>query len=885
MTARIGPLLLFVQALLAPSGAAFETTGLDPARSYRGMCFLSSSIGKELSLEEIRSFVASCRIDLVAVDFAWITHHWPRTDFAAVERLAAGLQGDGVEVVALYRPRALRPSDAGVHYAVDRNGKIAASHNELCLTHEDSITWGARWGAEILKLLPSIDQVALYNLRPACACEKCRDGGSAALTAAFLARCRAEWEKVRPGIRIGHVGLADEYAAELDFFMPFLALNRERAGGPPVDPAKLLAGARTVRSRRKGRAVVPFAKVCWESATTNQTEDVVATIAECRKQTSSFILWYYEWLFHHPQGRYDRKALVEALGGDWALLRAHFTESAAPAGSPNWIYFEGVVGGQGDPPKLVLSWGQKTEEVAAARSSVLISYLADRVFGRMPRLSVSLADTNRVLLGFDLPRSWRASPRLKAELVLDLKNSERLPVSVPFELAAHAVKGQWSPETTTWKNQPPFDKEPGATVRVEPRAQILRIDVTRLVRAWLAGDAENRGLLLKVAAVTRDEMPAVLSPEEPPDLTYPFLEKRIEKLPWPHQAPGLSPEQVLELCREVWVINDFPLYQADAEGAWRYFHGGLDIVLANGTVIHAVEDGYVKAIVGPCIVIADAEGAEPCYGWSYAHLGEHRVAVGEFVKRGTVIGVVEFKGLAHLHLDRVFSQGPYWGSWHYITVPNGHFTYTDDEPPVIETPFFFFRNDSDERIAPGDDGEVRLSGEVDLVVGMREAGRYARSEAGFGDRLGVMRMDYEIARLEDGPGHSFRSFDFGILAIKKGFHARSYGTELAKVVYKHYALFEHLPRAGDKALSYYVLTNCRGDEPPRELALGDRKSCWDTARKDAGGRRVFPDGSYRVTVTARDFDGHTARASMTVTVANGPEPGAAGRTDPGGAVR
>jgi murein DD-endopeptidase MepM/ murein hydrolase activator NlpD len=731
----------------------------------------------------------------------------------------------------------------------------------LCFAHEDSVAWGAQWGSEILRRVPSIRNLALYNLSSPCACERCRDGGSTAHVAAFLRRCRAEWKKVRSKVRIGHVGVSDEHSEALDFLMPFVIVNRSTADAPPLDAAALLEGAVALRSRHKTRAVLPFAKTCWENATKNTTGDVAATIAEAERRGTGLVLWYHEWLFHDRDGRYDEKALVDALGGDWAKLKEYCAKPSegagpAPAGSPNWFYFESKESTAGGP-KLVLTLKGASREIRAAGDTTLITYLPNNVMGSGGWLAVSLNDTNRVLIAFDSPKRVRRSSLRKAELVLDMKNSKPAPVSVPFELALHAVTSDWSETAASWSRRPTFESAPAATLKVEPRAQILRIDLTDLVKRWLKRDVANHGVLIKVAAPMEDTGQAApaSAPETPPELTFPTKEKRIEKLPWPHQAAGLKRAEVEK--------------QADEKGQWRYFHGGLDIVLENGTEIYAMKDGFVKAIMGSSIVIAEKKGDKPCYGWSYSHLGSHTVKVGDFVKRGTVIGEVDFKGLAHIHLERVFSQGPHWGAWHYICVPNGHFTYTDDDPPVIETPFHFFPNGSDDRIESDDAGEVRLSGSVDIVVGMREAGRYAHSDGGFGDRLGVMRTDYEIARVGGGTKRSFRSFDFGILNFRKGYSGRAYGTELTKVVYKHYALLETGKRGGNKVLCYYVITNCAGDEPPRKLDPEDRKHAWDTAGKDAKGRPLFPDGTYRITVTATDFDHNEASASMTVTVANG----------------
>jgi hypothetical protein len=200
----------------------------------------------------------------------------------------------------------------------------------------------------------------------------------------------------------------------------------------------------------------------------------------------------------------------------------------------------------------------------------------------------------------------------------------------------------------------------------------------------------------------------------------------------------------------------------------------------------------------------------------------------------------------------------------------------DEDPPVIAEPFYFFTNNTDVMIRPSGDGRIVLRGEVDIVVAMREVGHYAHSkESGFGDRLGVMRMDYEIRRVDDPAGfepRSFRSFDFSSLKIRKG-EGRSYGTELTKVVFKHWTLFD-IPRpTGNAVLSFYVVTNCAGDEPPHELRLEDRDHGWNTAERGGDGRRVYPDGEYEITVIARDFDGHKAQRSMRVTVRGSPSAG------------
>ena len=365
--------------------------------------------------------------------------------------------------------------------------------------------------------------------------------------------------------------------------------------------------------------------------------------------------------------------------------------------------------------------------------------------------------------------------------------------------------------------------------------------------------------------------PATLAEEPPTNLTFPYSEKHIKKLPWPHEPPGLDAEAKDEFNGQVWVINDFPLYQADVEGNRRYFHGGLDIVADNGTKIYAMKDGWVKLDRYSSIIIANREDGSPCYGWSYAHLGDLQVRVGDFVKAGTWIGEIDFRGLPHIHLTKVFSEGKYWGSWNYVCPPNAHFTYVDKEPPHIETPFWFFKNNSDTRIEPSESGVTTVSGEVDIVVAMRDGGQFAHSgESGFGDRLAVARIDYEITPVSDNAkdARRFCSFDFEKIRFKKGFRGSAYGTELTKIVYKHWTLVQSARPSGSKTHCYYVITNCPKDEAPQELELSHRDCCWNTTERDSEGNPLFPDGTYEVKVTAHDFAGKQSSAATMVKVAN-----------------
>lgn len=668
----------FMQAILQFEGDQTEPNlpdpcDLDPDVSYRGITFLSSNISNGISLDEIRNFVSDCNIDFVVIDFAWITYHWPRTNLAAVEQLASELVSQGIAVAAMYRPRVLSPSEANIHYAENSDGSTDLDHNHLCLAYEDSVAWGAQWGTGILNALPSINKVIIYNLLTPCCCQLCQGGQGAIYAEQFMQRCRTEWDAVRPGVQVGHVGLGAEYADQVDFFCPFLIINRWGYNNP-VDVNSLLDDLITPDSQPGNKPVIPLAKICWETTTDNTTEDIINTIETCESRQTGFILWYYDWIFHPTGGMYDPDLIIEALGGQ--------------SGS---------------------------------------------------------------------------------------------------------------------------------------------------------------------------------------DLTFPYEETIIEPLPWPHQAPDLTPQQIDTLIQQLWIINDFPLYQADQAGDLRYFHAGLDIVLDNNTPIYAMKDGWVKFTDYSTITIADTSDNIPSYGWEYTHLSNFQVQVGDFVTSGTFIGEVDFDGLPHIHLSKVFSQGDYWGWWRYMCIPNGHFSYIDEEPPVINTPFYFFENNSDTEIESGGAGNVVLCGQVDIVVPMREPGLYARDNiSGYGDRLGITKIEYEIRPTGSTPGSGqiFHSFDFNDIKIKSNARNPEYNAGLTRLVYKHWSFFEEERTSWDKYFSYYIITNCSGEQSPQEINISDQNYCWDTTALDQDDFPVFPNGTYDITVTAYDFSGHSSTQTMTVEVDN-----------------
>jgi hypothetical protein len=542
-----------------------------------------------------------------------------------------------------------------------------------------------------------------------------------------------------------------------------------------------------------------------------------------------------------------------ASGG---LLAAALFASALPREDPRaWVWFTSAEAEDGVAPKLVVTVGEENHELRTTDDATILEYLGNRVLGSQTDLAVNLADTNRALVRFDLSALPAVGEIDTATVVLDMHLSN-IPPREAFWIDAHRVLSDWDEGTVSWQTQPEFESEPLVRLWQSPRSGVVRFDITEAVREWRADELAPNGLLLRISSASKES--------GPPDLTFPSAEAEVKMLPWPHQAPGASRRETRELVESLFVINDFSLYQADGNGSYSYFHGGLDVVLPRGTPIYALEDGWVKGIVQSTIVIGAAEDAKPAFGWAYTHLEDFQFGVGDFVKTGERIAQVGEHALEHLHLDRVFSEGEHWPDWKYICPPYDHFEFVDEDPPVITAPFAFFENDAGETTPArferkNEKDQTVVRGSVDIVVGMRDPGLYAHSkENGFGDRLGVARIDYRIRGRGVREGRA--SFDFREIRFKKGYEDRTYSTAIAHTVFKHWTLLETEGRTGHEALSYYVVTNHPTEGRVRELSSLHRDHAWDTTK--------VPDGVYEITVTAVDWKGNETTESTSVEVEN-----------------
>jgi hypothetical protein len=326
------------------------------------------------------------------------------------------------------------------------------------------------------------------------------------------------------------------------------------------------------------------------------------------------------------------------------------------------------------------------------------------------------------------------------------------------------------------------------------------------------------------------------------------------KSPYPHHDPTISQDEYQSLVNDLFIINNYGLYQCGESPDQCYFHDGLDFVLTNGTPIFAIKAGTVRANIGGSayyrtLVVEDAD--TPGMAWSYTHVYFFDVSPGEEVEKGQFLGRVNFQGLDHIHLSRTrLKEGGTWRNFEDLinVYPDDYFTFIDEQAPIIKTPFNYFPNLSD---APFTNDTI--FGEVDIVVSMRDIGRYAGGWIGngyWGDRLAVRDISYRI--LKDGVEiFNRKSFDFR----KMEFRYNPYRWRETMTVFKHHTVLD--PDAGNNNAfhSHYIITNAK-ENLQGEINPQDENLAWNTLELDAQGQAKYPNGLYQIEVTAHDSNGN-----------------------------
>lgn len=308
--------------VLLAVGEAQPQAGAPPPQ--RGIAVLADNIGTKFPVEALLEFVDRGHFAPVVIDWAWITAHWDKTNFAEVNRFLKALQDRGIEAPAMYRPRfTAAPS---VPYQQRADGSPAyGSGYDICFGSEVARAWGAAWGKHILERCPAFRTIIIYDPRHECRCPTCAAALAADPAAAtkdvwrFLAEARALWRTQRPDVQLGvnyHTrDLAFWQAGRdtMDVAYPYLFVYEQ------TDMARDVAGAEAVRTLLGDKLRSCLAKITWGA------EDKVAAgrIADFDRLAAEHHLPYFLWLMETPffePALYDPEAVCRALGLSWEEL-------------------------------------------------------------------------------------------------------------------------------------------------------------------------------------------------------------------------------------------------------------------------------------------------------------------------------------------------------------------------------------------------------------------------------------------------------------------------------------------------------------------------------------------------------------------------------------
>ena len=296
--------------------AAPASTPDTKAIPTRGIAVLASSIGSDYSPEGLAEFVQQGKFSPVVIDWAWITYHWDKTDFPALNRFLELMAAQGVPVAAMYRPRFL--DQPTVPTQVDVTGKPAASHGYyICFSSPEARQWGISWGTRILQQCPQINEIIIYNPLNQCQCPVChaaaRDNPYAHYDAVwkFLAEAKAAWRAQKASVKLGVVFVSDpEFwrrgAQVVDVAHPFLFVMDD------TDMPRDAAAAGAIRDLLPGKMGSCLAKVTWGP------EDKVspARLSEFDRAAAAAGLPYFFWTFEtlFASDLYDPKEVARVLG-------------------------------------------------------------------------------------------------------------------------------------------------------------------------------------------------------------------------------------------------------------------------------------------------------------------------------------------------------------------------------------------------------------------------------------------------------------------------------------------------------------------------------------------------------------------------------------------
>jgi hypothetical protein len=348
--------------------------------------------------------------------------------------------------------------------------------------------------------------------------------------------------------------------------------------------------------------------------------------------------------------------------------------------------------------------------------------------------------------------------------------------------------------------------------------------------------------------------------------------------PWPF-ADTAQPDVVSNL------MEDFQSFNINIPSYW---HGGIDIRVPAGTMVHAANSGtvvkvdnYASGALYWSVGIQDSSGIV----WQYHHMDPTTITVteGASVTAGDPLGEViawtwSMNGSVyhHLHLNTARWDGggpipaPYVDGWTYFNplrfLKKG--SYVESEAPMQFDVYYAENEATTAFAADSEPGTPVLQGDVDVVTRLADHRTLIPPAMGQLYELGIYDLAYEIVPISTPcmAGGKPRTL---LAEFKKLPGGSSESAQIAKL---HEVFEDTFTWSGSEVGSHfsnvtqeltYTLTNSLYGYLNGPLGM------WDTDATAGWKGGVHPDGLYSILIHASDIDGNATVNSFTVELDNG----------------
>ena len=329
----------------------------DYKKKSRGLAIGSTMIKDNGGqMDGILDFVKQCNINMVIIDFGWITASWDLSNFEDIETLMHDLNEAGVTIWLMYRCRTLSSDDYELRHQIHITGE--EDEQELCYTDERCLQWTIDWANALLNQYSEyVKGMILYNPRiwpDCCYCDHCIESFQAETGIVtdpksmnessyeyerwlqwkmeslnvFIQGWRSSLNNDWPNLKTGVVVMSPEYSAYFsqnitaigdcsDIICPFIPLHN-------------------IQENDFGREICDDTKKCVNCDVigdikiygpyNNTDSDIINTMTSIASSTADgYFIWSYDYL--NPFF-YDLESIINAYNGILYIPEITSTSSA-----------------------------------------------------------------------------------------------------------------------------------------------------------------------------------------------------------------------------------------------------------------------------------------------------------------------------------------------------------------------------------------------------------------------------------------------------------------------------------------------------------------------------------------------------------------------------